>query len=246
MTTGYARWTSASISSQTKICTMSTTTTSTISTTTTTVIWIAGSSTTPGRFSGVFQSEDSFHLPRDMTFTSDSLITVIFYTVLLIIGAAGNLTVFVTLFRARQRKSRVNRFIMHLCIADMTVVFIMMPLEIGWQVTVSWEAGDVACRILMFFRAFGFYLSSFILIVISLDRVFTVTHPMKLQDAEQRGKVMLILSWIMSTVASLPQVSFLLNINLVWKSMWEKLSAAMLATKWFSDCHQYYYSSGSL
>ena len=140
---------------------------------------------------------------------SANVITVIFYTVLLIIGAAGNLIVFVTLFRARQRKSRVNRFIMHLCIADMTVVFIMMPLEIGWHVTVSWEAGDIACRILMFFRAFGFYLSSFILIVISLDRVFTVTHPMKLQDAEHRGKVMLILSWIMSTVASLPQVSFL-------------------------------------
>ena len=158
--------------------------------------------------SGGFQSDNTFHLPRDMTFTSDSLITVIFYTVLLIIGAAGNLIVFVTLFRARQRKSRVNRFIMHLCIADMTVVFIMMPLEIGWHVTVSWEAGDIACRILMFFRAFGFYLSSFILIVISLDRVFTVTHPMKLQDAEHRGKVMLILSWIMSTVGSLPQVSF--------------------------------------
>ena len=162
--------------------------------------------------SGGFQTDNTFHLPRDMTFTSDSLITVIFYTVLLIIGAAGNLIVFVTLFRARQRKSRVNRFIMHLCIADMTVVFIMMPLEIGWHVTVSWEAGDIACRILMFFRAFGFYLSSFILIVISLDRVFTVTHPMKLQDAEHRGKVMLILSWIMSTVASLPQVSFLFNV----------------------------------
>ena len=156
---------------------------------------------------GSFGSDNRFHLPRDMTFTSDSLITVICYSVLLTVGAAGNLTVFVTLFRARQRRSRVNRFIMHLSLADMIVVFIMMPLEIGWHVTVSWEAGDVACRVLMFFRAFGFYLSSFILIVISLDRVFTVTHPMKPQDAEHRGKVMLILSWIMSTVASLPQVS---------------------------------------
>ena len=159
---------------------------------------------------GDFQSDDQFMMPRDMTFTSESLFAVICYSVLLPIGAAGNLTVFVTLFRARQRRSRVNRFIMHLSLADMIVVFIMMPLEIGWHVTVSWKAGDIACRALMFFRAFGFYLSSFILIVISLDRVFTVTpNPMKLQDAEHRGKVMLILSWIMSTVASLPQVSML-------------------------------------
>ena len=156
---------------------------------------------------GDFSTEDQFMLPREMTFTSDSLIVVIFYAVLLTIGAAGNLTVFMTLFRARQRRSRVNRFIMHLSLADMIVVFIMMPLEIGWNLTVSWRAGDIACRALMFFRAFGFYLSSFILIVISLDRVFTVTHPVKPQDAEHRGKVMLILSWIMSTVASLPQVS---------------------------------------
>ena len=146
-------------------------------------------------------------LPRDMVFTSESLIAVICYSILLVIGAAGNLTVFVTLFRARQRRSRVNRFIMHLSLADMIVVFIMMPLEIGWHLTVSWEAGDVACRILMFFRALGFYLSSFILIVISLDRVFTVFRPMKPQDAERRGKIMLAMAWLMSCAASAPQVS---------------------------------------
>ncbi len=152
-------------------------------------------------------SSEGYSLPREMTFTSDSLIAVIFYAILLVIGAAGNLTVFVTLFRARQRRSRVNRFIMHLCLADMIVVFIMMPLEIGWHLTVSWEAGDVACRGFMFFRALGFYLSSFILVVISVDRLCTVVRPMKSQEAERRGKLMLALAWILSAVASAPQVS---------------------------------------
>lgn len=46
----------------------------------------------------------------------------------------------------------------------------MMPLEIGWSATVSWRAGDEMCRIMAFFRVFGLFLSSFILVCISIDR----------------------------------------------------------------------------
>lgn len=50
------------------------------------------------------------------------------------------------------------------------VTFLMMPLEIGWAITVSWKAGDAMCRIMAFFRVFGLYLSSFVLVCISMDR----------------------------------------------------------------------------
>lgn len=50
------------------------------------------------------------------------------------------------------------------------VTFLLMPLEIGWAYTVMWTAGDLMCRVMMFFRTFGLYLSSFILVCISLDR----------------------------------------------------------------------------
>lgn len=46
----------------------------------------------------------------------------------------------------------------------------MMPFEIGWSITVSWEAGDAMCRIMAFFRMFGLYLSSFVIVCISIDR----------------------------------------------------------------------------
>ncbi len=153
----------------------------------------------------------STELPRDLVFNEDSLISVVAYSVLFIIGALGNVTVFVTLFRNRGRRSRVNKFIMHLSIADMVVTFMMMPIEIGWHLTVSWRAGDLSCRTLMFFRAFGFYLSSFILISISLDRYFAVRHPLSLNHADHRGKLMLLLAWIFSIIASIPQVSDIHN-----------------------------------
>jgi gonadotropin-releasing hormone receptor len=47
----------------------------------------------------------------------------------------------------------------------------MMPLEIGWNITVTWQASDSACRIMAFFRTFGLYLSSFVIVSISLDRL---------------------------------------------------------------------------
>ena len=112
---------------------------------------------------------DTHEIPRALTFNDDSLMSVLAYSVLFLVAATGNLTVFVTLCRHR-RKSRVNWFIMHLAIADMIVTFVMMPLEVAWHLTVSWRAGDAACRIAMFCRVFGFYLSSFILIVLCLDR----------------------------------------------------------------------------
>ena len=53
----------------------------------------------------------------------------------------------------RHRKSRVNQLIMHLCIADLIVTFVMLPLEIGWHATVGWKAGNIACKVFTFFRS---------------------------------------------------------------------------------------------
>ena len=145
-------------------------------------------------------------LPQEMRFGIQHIVYIAAYSCFFVVAAVGNLTVFITLFRNRNDKSRVNMFIMHLSIADLIVTFIMMPLEIGWHATVEWMAGDTACRALMFFRKFGLYLSSFVLVVISLDRYFAILHPLSLNDADKRGKIMLCFAWLFSAVSSAPQV----------------------------------------
>lgn len=153
-------------------------------------------------------------LPPEMTFTGDNAMTVAVYSVLCVVATVGNLTVFGTLYVNHDHlRSRVNLFIVHLSIADLIVALIMMPLEIGWHLTVAWRAGDLACRVLMFFRAFGFYLSSFILVAISIDRYCAIARPLSLQTAERRGRVMLAIAWILSAVSSLPQVRQIVEIN---------------------------------
>lgn len=154
-------------------------------------------------------------LPYYLTFNEDSVREVVLYCLMFCIAACGNIPVFVTLIRNRHRKSRVNLMIMHLAIADLIVTFVMIPLEIAWRITVEWIAGNIACKIFLYLRAFGPYLSSMVLVCISLDRYFAILHPLKVNDAQRRGKIMLGFAWTISLICSIPQVSaFLKNISI--------------------------------
>ncbi|XP_021933908.1 gonadotropin-releasing hormone II receptor-like isoform X2 [Zootermopsis nevadensis] len=127
------------------------------------------------------------------------------YCVLFTVAAIGNLSVFLTLLRARHRKSRVSLLMTHLAVADLIVTFVMIPLEVGWRVTTKWLAGNFACKLFLFLRTFGLYLSSNILVCISLDRYFAIIYPLKVSDARRRGKLMLLFAWFTSLLCSIPQ-----------------------------------------
>ncbi|CAL4112778.1 unnamed protein product, partial [Meganyctiphanes norvegica] len=144
--------------------------------------------------------------------TEINMINLLAYSSLFPVAAIGNLMVFVALFRSRHRKSRVNLMIMHLSLADMIVTFVFLPTEITWNLTIQWVYGNVGCKVYKFFSAFGFYLSSMILVCISLDRYFAVVHPLKVNDAQRRGKIMLFFAWLTSAVVALPQ-SVIFNVQ---------------------------------
>ncbi|XP_018328749.1 gonadotropin-releasing hormone II receptor [Agrilus planipennis] len=146
-------------------------------------------------------------LPIDMRFNDGHRLSIIVYSILMVFSAIGNITVLVLLIRRkRTTPSRINNMLVHLAIADLLVTFLMMPLEIAWAITVSWMAGDAMCRIMAFFRIFGVYLSSFILVCISLDRYYAVLKPLNFSGGDRRGKVMLISAWMGSTICSIPQM----------------------------------------
>ncbi|XP_026464476.1 gonadotropin-releasing hormone receptor-like [Ctenocephalides felis] len=117
-------------------------------------------------------------LPIDMRFNQGHLLSITVYSVLLVISATGNVTVLALLIRRRRRNpTRINIMLMHLAIADLLVTFLIMPLEIAWASTVSWRAGAFMCRMMAFFRTFGLYLSSFVLVCISVDSFFICFCP---------------------------------------------------------------------
>ncbi|XP_057341367.1 adipokinetic hormone/corazonin-related peptide receptor variant I-like [Microplitis mediator] len=146
-------------------------------------------------------------LPIDMQFNEGHLLSIVTYSILMVISIAGNTTVLVLIIERRKtNQSRINTMLLHLAIADLLVTLLMMPLEIGWAATVSWRAGDLMCRIMAFFRVFGIYLSSFVLVCISIDRYYAVLKPMQLINIDRREKLMLIGAWIGAVLCSAPQM----------------------------------------
>lgn len=154
-------------------------------------------------------SNDSYQVFDLLTFSHESRVEAIVYILLFFLAAAGNVPVLISLIRNRRRKSRIQNMILHLAIADLIVTFIMIPLEVIWRITVEWIAGDIACRVMLFLRAFGPYLSSMVLVCISLDRYSAIVHPLRVNDAQRRAKIMLYFAWAISFACSVPQVRFL-------------------------------------
>ncbi|XP_066599951.1 adipokinetic hormone/corazonin-related peptide receptor variant I-like isoform X2 [Prorops nasuta] len=152
---------------------------------------------------------DSYEeLPIDMRFNQGHVVTIVTYSILMVISAIGNTTVLVLILRMKRKPGKTYPLIMmlmHLSIADLFATFLMMPLEIGWAITVSWTAGDAMCRIMAFFRIFGLYLSSFILVCISVDRYYAIKRPLQL-IAERRRKIMVAMAWIGAALCSAPQM----------------------------------------
>ncbi|KAF6216586.1 hypothetical protein GE061_000929 [Apolygus lucorum] len=147
----------------------------------------------------------TYTLEPDMVFNEGHLVLIIFYSILFVISAVGNITVLVLLLRQKAKnRSRINFMLVHLTTADLLVTFILMPLEIAWAATVSWWAGDIACRVMQFFRTFGLYQSSFVLVCIAIDRYIAVLKP--LSADKKTGRTLMKISWVSAALCSLPQM----------------------------------------
>ena len=132
---------------------------------------------------------------------------IIIYSVLFTISMIGNVTAFVNLLRKSNRKKRINRLVIHLSVADLMVTFFTIPFELGWRFTITWKGGVVGCKLLQILRMFGLYLSSMVLIAISIDRYYAIVHPLKTNFVSQRNRRLLVGAWLTSICLSLPQVS---------------------------------------
>lgn len=96
-------------------------------------------------------------------------------------------------------------------------------LQVGWRMTGQWIAGNLACKVFLFLRAFGPYLSSNVLVCVSLDRYFAVLHPLKVNDARRRGKVLLAFAWGTSFIYCIPQVGKPFIFLRFWGALFVKL-----------------------
>ena len=99
-----------------------------------------------------------------------------------------------------------------------------IPLEIAWASTVSWWADWLTCKIMVFLRIFGYFLSGNILMAISVDRQDNLTaalltflsppsplrfsaivFPISHRSSAHRTRLLLGLGWALAALCSIPQ-----------------------------------------
>uniref|UniRef100_A0A8C5MBD3 Type II GnRH receptor n=1 Tax=Leptobrachium leishanense TaxID=445787 RepID=A0A8C5MBD3_9ANUR len=153
----------------------------------------------------------SYNLTREYeqlpSFTPAAKARVIITFVIFFLSAFCNLAALWGAARtSRKKRSHVRILILNLTAADLLVTFIVMPLDAIWNITVQWQAGDIACRILMFLKLLSMYSCAFVTVVISVDRQSAILNPLAINDAKKKNKLMLSVAWLMSVLLSVPQL----------------------------------------
>lgn len=98
----------------------------------------------------------------------------------------------------------MNYFIKQLALADLSVGLLHVLTDIIWRITISWRAGNIACKLIRFSQVCVTYSSTYVLVAMSIDRYDAITHPMNFSKSWRRAKHLVTAAWMVSVLFSLP------------------------------------------
>ncbi|CAP21156.2 Protein CBR-GNRR-5 [Caenorhabditis briggsae] len=139
-------------------------------------------------------------------------IEVCIYVIVFFVGGPLNLMALSRSLRAFSRahkaKSQILLLRITLNLADLMTLFLYVPKQIIWLITYQWYGGEFLCRACAFFSTFSFYLNSFVIACIAIDRVFGAVNISSLnahRKAYIRCRNLLGCGWVLAFLLSLPQ-----------------------------------------
>ncbi|XP_017128598.1 gonadotropin-releasing hormone receptor [Drosophila elegans] len=149
------------------------------------------------------------HAPQ---LSRSGLLKVYVLAVMALFSLLGNLLTIWNIYKTRisRRNSRhtwsaIYSLMFHLSIADVLVTWFCIIGEAAWCYTVQWLANELTCKLVKLFQMFSLYLSTYVLVLIGVDRWIAVKYPMKSLNMAKRCYRLLGGTYILSLVLSLPQ-----------------------------------------
>nr|CAD7586140.1 unnamed protein product [Timema genevievae] len=124
--------------------------------------------------------------------------------VLFVLIVLGNSSVLVALLINKSRKSRMNFFIMQLALADLTVGLISVLTDIIWRITVTWHAGNLACKFIRFAQVSFGHVLLHLRPGSSQHRTAEHTFNFNPTFSGRRARVLVATAWVLSALFSIP------------------------------------------
>ncbi|ESO88017.1 hypothetical protein LOTGIDRAFT_126859, partial [Lottia gigantea] len=128
-----------------------------------------------------------------------------FVSAMFLFIVVGNVCVLAAIQLSKNgRKTRMNFFIMHLALADLLVGVICVMTDLLSKITIEWHAGNAMCKILQYLQATVTYLSTFVLVSLSIDRYDAVARPMNFSRSAYQARLLITFAWLSALMFALP------------------------------------------
>jgi neuropeptide Y receptor len=128
------------------------------------------------------------------------------YSILIIVGAAGNSLVVCAVARKPAMRTARNMFIVNLAVSDLLLCLITMPLTLMEILTKYWPLGryPFACKMLGTLQATSIFVSTISITAIALDRYQVIVYPTR--ESLQKLGAVIILSciWVAAIILASP------------------------------------------
>ncbi|XP_014605787.1 PREDICTED: 5-hydroxytryptamine receptor 1-like isoform X2 [Polistes canadensis] len=151
---------------------------------------------------------------KNSPYTPIQAILITLVLVSIIIGTViGNILVCVAVFLVRKLRRPCNYLLVSLAVSDLCVALLVMPMALLYEISHNWTFGEVICDLWVSFDVLSCTASILNLCMISLDRYWAITKPLKygVQRTPKRMMVYVLLVWLVAACVSLTPLLFIEN-----------------------------------
>ncbi|CAF0906339.1 unnamed protein product [Adineta ricciae] len=133
-------------------------------------------------------------------------ITILIYVAYVLpfcFGVFGNISVCLIFFQQKKLRSITNTFLMNLCLNDLIVLCVSIPMTLSAALVENWVFGAFLCKFVHFTPTVTALVSTFTVAIIAVERWFFIVNKRKFD--RRFTIVTLILLWLVSIIIALPE-----------------------------------------
>ncbi|KAM4629924.1 gastrin-releasing peptide receptor-like [Polymixia lowei] len=142
-----------------------------------------------------------------MWYTGVSVASV--YSVIIILGLIGNITLIKTFCSAKSIRNVPNLFMSSLALGDVLLLVTCAPVDASRYLAEEWLFGRVGCKVIPFIQLTSVGVSVFTLTALSADRYRAIVKPLDIQTSSTTSILLrAALIWLLSLILAVPEAVF--------------------------------------